>query len=179
MILLGLLLVRLGDVDQVVLDVRLVRRVALDELHLDQVDDALELAGLADRQGADGRDDAQLVLHLLDAGEEVGAHAVQLVDVGDARDVVLVGLEPDRFRLHLDAADGAEDADGAVQDAKERSTSAVKSTWPGVSMRLMRVSPHSMATAALLIVMPFCFSRGRSRWWCCRHQRRRPCAWSR
>ena len=61
---------------------------------------------------------AELVLHLLDAAEEVGADAVQLVDVGDARHAVLVGLIPDRFRLHLDAADGAEDADRPVEDAQ-------------------------------------------------------------
>ena len=41
-----------------------------------------------------------------------------------------------------------------------RSTSAVKSTWPGVSMMVMRVSPQSMATAALLMVMPLAFSSG-------------------
>ena len=43
---------------------------------------------------------------------------------------------------------------------RERSTSAVKSTWPGVSMMVMRVSPQSMVTAALLMVMPFCRSSG-------------------
>ena len=37
---------------------------------------------------------------------------------------------------------------------RERSTSAVKSTWPGVSIMLIWVSPQSMATAALLMVMP-------------------------
>ena len=63
-------------------------------------------------------DDAELLLHLLDAVEEVGAHAVELVDEGDARHVMLVGLIPDRFALHFDAADGAEDADGAVEDAQ-------------------------------------------------------------
>ena len=44
--------------------------------------------------------------------------AVELVDEGDARHLVLVGLVPDRLGLHLDAADGAEDADGAVEDAQ-------------------------------------------------------------
>jgi len=117
-ILLGLLLVRRGDVHQTVLDVVLVVLVALDELHLDQVDDALELAGLADGQRADGRDALELGLHLLDAVEEVGAHAVELVDVGEARHVVLVGLEPHGLRLHLDAADGAEDAHAAVEYAQ-------------------------------------------------------------
>ena len=36
----------------------------------------------------------------------------------------------------------------------ERSTSTVKSTWPGVSMMLMRWSCHSHAVAAEVIVMP-------------------------
>ncbi len=36
----------------------------------------------------------------------------------------------------------------------ERSTSTVKSTWPGVSMMLMRVSRHVHAVAADVIVMP-------------------------
>ena len=36
----------------------------------------------------------------------------------------------------------------------ERSTSTVKSTWPGVSMMLMRWPSHSQAVAADVIVMP-------------------------
>ncbi len=36
----------------------------------------------------------------------------------------------------------------------ERSTSTVKSTWPGVSMMLIRVSRHVHAVAADVIVMP-------------------------
>ena len=36
----------------------------------------------------------------------------------------------------------------------ERSTSTVKSTWPGVSMMLMRWSAHSQVVAADVIVMP-------------------------
>ena len=36
----------------------------------------------------------------------------------------------------------------------ERSTSTVKSTWPGVSMMLMRKSRHSHVVAADVIVMP-------------------------
>ena len=73
---------------------------------------------LPGRDGADGRDDAEFLLHLLDATEEVGPDAVELIDEGDARHVMLVRLIPDRFRLHLDAADGAEDADRPVQHAQ-------------------------------------------------------------
>ena len=36
----------------------------------------------------------------------------------------------------------------------ERSTSAVKSTWPGVSMMLMRMSRQKQVVAADVIVMP-------------------------
>ena len=69
---------------------------------------------------------------------EVGADDVHLVDEDQARHVVLVGLPPDRFRLGLDALLGVEDDDGSRRGrAGERSTSAVKSTWPGVSIRLM------------------------------------------
>ncbi len=36
----------------------------------------------------------------------------------------------------------------------ERSTSTVKSTWPGVSMMLIRVPSHSQVVAAEVMVMP-------------------------
>ena len=41
-----------------------------------------------------------------------------------------------------------------------RSTSAVKSTWPGVSIRLSRQSCQEQDTAAAVIVMPFFCSSG-------------------
>ena len=41
----------------------------------------------------------------------------------------------------------------------ERSTSMVKSTWPGVSMMLTWFLFHSQYVAALLMVMPFSRSR--------------------
>ena len=40
----------------------------------------------------------------------------------------------------------------------ERSTSTVKSTWPGVSMMLMRWPSHSAVVAAEVMVMPRSFS---------------------
>ena len=54
----------------------------------------------------------------VDAAEEVGADAVHLVDEADARDVVLVGLAPDRLGLRLDTGDRVEDRDRAVEDAQ-------------------------------------------------------------
>src|SRR5690606_9070663 len=49
---------------------------------------------------------------------EVGADAVHLVDEGDARNSVLVGLAPDGLGLGLDAGDRVEDGNGAVEDAQ-------------------------------------------------------------
>src|SRR5436190_1507817 len=56
--------------------------------------------------------------HHGDRSLEVRAGAVHLVDEGDPRDVVAVGLTPDRLGLRLDAGDGVEHRDGAVEDAK-------------------------------------------------------------
>ena len=50
--------------------------------------------------------------------DQIGALAVHFVDEGDARHLVAVGLVPDGFALGLDAADGAEDHDDAVEHAQ-------------------------------------------------------------
>ena len=54
----------------------------------------------------------------LDDAEEIRADAVQFVDEAQARHSVAVGLAPDGFGLRLDAADAAEDDDGAVEHAQ-------------------------------------------------------------
>jgi hypothetical protein len=61
---------------------------------------------------------AEAVDHRLHALLEVGADAVHLVDVGDARDAVLVGLAPDGLGLRLDAGDRVEQRDRAVEHAQ-------------------------------------------------------------
>ena len=97
----------------------LVVLVEEDGVHLDEVDDADERCPRR-RSGAGcgtGRA-SEAVLHHADDVVEVGAGAVHLVDVGDARNAVGVGLAPDRLGLRLDAADGAEDRDGAVEHAQ-------------------------------------------------------------
>ena len=104
------------DVDDVPVGAEL---VAIDDgVHLDEVDDAVELRLAADGQLQRQRVGAQTVDHHLQAVEEVGPNAVHLVDVADARDAVLVRLMPDGLRLRLDAADRAEEGDGTVQDAQ-------------------------------------------------------------
>jgi hypothetical protein len=106
---------------------------------------------------------AEALAHRLEAHVEVGADLVHLVDERDARHVVLVGLTPDRLALRLDAVATVEHRDRAVEHTQERSTSMVKSTWPGVSMMLMRCgtpwwAPSSgvqkQLVAAEVIVMP-------------------------
>ena len=92
--------------------------------------------------------------HHRDAAVEVGADAVHLVDERDARHPVAVGLAPHRLRLRLDAGDGVEHATAPSSTRSERSTSAVKSTWPGVSMMLMRWSFQKQVVAAEVMVMP-------------------------
>ncbi len=105
-----------GDLDFVLLLAELV--LVDDRLHRDEVDDALEVALGADRQLDRHGVGAEAVDHRLHALLEVGADAVHLVDVGDARDVVLVGLAPDGLRLGLDAGDGVEQRDRAVEHAQ-------------------------------------------------------------
>ena len=51
---------------------------------------------------------------------------------------VLVGLAPDGLGLGLDAATAQNTATAPSSTRRERSTSTVKSTWPGVSMMLIR-----------------------------------------
>ena len=87
-------------------------------LLLEQVDDALELGLGPDGQLNDGRERVEAVADHGHGALEVGADAVHLVDEADARDVVLVGLAPDRLGLGLDAGHGVEDGHGAVEDAQ-------------------------------------------------------------
>jgi hypothetical protein len=112
--LCGLLVLR-GDLDHLELGAQLLVQVA-DRLHLHEVDHALVLVLLAERQlDRDRRLGAQPLVHRLDRVQEVRADAVHLVHERDARDLVLVGLAPDGLGLRLDAGDRIEHRDGAVE----------------------------------------------------------------
>ena len=89
-----------------------------DRLHLDEVDDAAVVLLLADRDLDRHRVGAELVDDRLDGLEEVGAGPIHLVDEDDPRHLVLVGLAPDGLGLRLDACDGVEDGDRAVEHAQ-------------------------------------------------------------
>ena len=76
------------------------------------------------RRGARGSASTQFV--------EVGADAVHLVDEGDARHAVVVGLAPHRLGLRLHRRRRRRTRATAPSSTRsERSTSMVKSTWPG------------------------------------------------
>ena len=113
---LGDVLVVVGDVGD--LDVLAELVVVDDRLHVEKVDDPQEVALGADRQLDRHGVRAEAVDHRLHALVEVRADAVHLVDVGDARHVVLVGLAPDGLGLRLDAGDGVEQRDRAVEHAQ-------------------------------------------------------------
>ncbi|GAV32354.1 hypothetical 66.3 kDa protein in hag2 5'region [Coriobacteriaceae bacterium EMTCatB1] len=89
-----------------------------DRVHFDEVDDASELVLRPDRDLKQHGTRVEAVTHHLHDVEVVGARAVHLVDVRDARHAVAVGLAPDRLGLRLDAAHRAEDGHRAVEDAK-------------------------------------------------------------
>src|SRR5205814_2136837 len=89
-----------------------------EPVQLHEVNDAFELIFGSDRKLQRNRILAELLLDLIDDGHEVRADAIHLVDEGDARHAVFVGLSPHRFGLRLDSADRAENADGAIQNAQ-------------------------------------------------------------
>src|SRR5690625_3722773 len=109
-------------------------------LHLDQVDDPAEVILRADRNLHDQRLGTEALDDGADGEEEVGAELVHLVDEADARDLVLVGLPPDGLRLGLDPSLPSNTATAPSSTRSERSTSTVKSSWPGVSMMLIWLS---------------------------------------
>jgi hypothetical protein len=56
--------------------------------------------------------------HHADGTEEVRPHDVHLVDIGQTRHVVMVGLPPDCLGLRLDAAFGTKQRNRAIQNAQ-------------------------------------------------------------
>ena len=130
-----------GDIDPGIFHVGRIVRILHPQLHADEVDDAFEVVALPGRDRADGRDDDELFLHLLDAIVEVGPHAIELVDKGDARHAVRwPGAR--RSRDCTSTPPTAQKTPTAPSRTRRlRSTSAVKSTCPGVSISVMRYRP--------------------------------------
>ena len=72
----------------------------------------------ADRAVDEDGVSAEFFLHRVDGHEVVGADAVHLVDERDTRNAIAVRLAPDSFRLGLNACDGIEHSDSAVENAQ-------------------------------------------------------------
>ena len=86
--------------------------------HGDEVDNAHERVGGADRKLDSDRGSLKVRTHHIHDVEEVRAVAVHLVDVSDTGNAVLVRLTPDGFGLRLNAAACAEHRDRAVETGK-------------------------------------------------------------
>ncbi len=84
----------------------------------DEVGHADEFVGAAERDVAQERGHAETLLDARHALLEVRADAVHLVDVAEARDVVLVREPPVSLGLRLDARDAVEHDDRAVEHAQ-------------------------------------------------------------
>ena len=89
-----------------------------DGVHLDEVDDAAELGLAADGHlQRDGVGPRRSTIISRPRKKSAPMRSI-LLTKRDARDAVLVGLPPHGLRLRLDAADGAEQRDGAVEHAQ-------------------------------------------------------------
>ena len=97
---------------------------------------------------------AETIDHRLHAFLEVGADAVHLVDVGDARHVVLVGLTPHGLRLGLDTGDRVEQRDRSVEHAQRTLDLDREVDVAGRVDDVDAWSFHWAVVAAEVIVMP-------------------------
>ena len=87
-------------------------------LHLDQVDDAVEVGLGPDRELEHERPRPEPIDDRLDVEVEVGAGAIELVDETDAGHAVTVGLAPHGLRLGLDSGDAVEHGNGPIEDTE-------------------------------------------------------------
>ena len=86
--------------------------------HGHEVDDTPEII-LGAHGDLDGHGvGVQALLHGVDRVEEVGTHAVVLVDEGDARNVEVARLAPHGLGLRLDAGDGVEHGHSAIENTE-------------------------------------------------------------
>ena len=99
--------------------------------HVEDVDDAGQLVLGADRQLDGDAARRELLLHLAERAEEVGALPVEHVDEEDARDPELVGALPDARRPDLDAHDAAEDEQRPLDDPERAARLALEARVAG------------------------------------------------
>ncbi len=119
-----------------------------DRVVLDEVDDAdkVGLGPIGSWIGTGWAPSRSIIV--LHGVAEVGADAVHLVDEGDARDVILVGLPPNGLGLRLHAGDRVEQGYGAVEHTQRTLDldGEVNVAWRIDDV--IRVSFHSQVVAA-------------------------------
>ena len=86
--------------------------------HVDEVDDAAEGHFLTDGQLDRDGVGMQSVAHHVEYAIEVSTGNVHLIDISHTRDMVLISLTPNGFRLGLNAALGTENRNGTVKHAE-------------------------------------------------------------
>ena len=86
--------------------------------HPHEVDDTRKLVFRTHRNLDGYGNSAEFAANLVDHPRETGSDPVHLVDEGDARHAVAVGLPPDGLRLGLDPADSTKNSHRAVKDAE-------------------------------------------------------------
>ena len=110
--------------------------VPQDSLHLDQVNNTLEVFfstnGHCDNTGSC----TEYILHLANHLEEVSTRTVHLVYITDTGNIVLVSLTPYSFRLRFNATYSTVSCHSTVEYTERTLYLSGKSTCPGVSIRL-------------------------------------------
>lgn len=99
-------------------DLGTTRTLKVPGLHLDKVDNALELVLGTNGDLNSGGGNLELGVDLFDSLPGVGTHTVHLVDKRDSGDIVTLHLTIDSNGLRLNTADSAENHDGTVEDAQ-------------------------------------------------------------
>ena len=89
-----------------------------DRLHVDQIDDALELIFLADGNLNGYGSSAEPLADGIDSVLEIRTHLVDLVDEANARHAVFISLTPNFLRLWLHPVHRVKHSDRAVQHAQ-------------------------------------------------------------
>jgi len=90
--------------------------IEVDRLHLDEVDDPVEVGFEPDGQLEQNGVEAELFAELVHDAQGVGPGSVALVDERQAGDPVAPHLSVDGDGLGLDAGDGAQHEDGTIED---------------------------------------------------------------
>ena len=118
-------------------DVLAVVAIEVQGFFAEQIDDAFEIVfrpdGKLHQHGVAAELAAKLLNHLLG----VAAGAVHLIDERQAGNAIAPHLAVDGQRLGLNPPTAQRTRMAPSSTRRLRSTSTVKSTWPGVSIRLM------------------------------------------